>query len=121
MSKILLVDDLKAELDLLNEYLIEAGYEVVTANNGKEALEKIDSNKPDLIVTDWMMPEMGGLDLCRKLRKNPDTATIPVVACTAKNRDVDKMWATKQGVKAYVVKPCSKEDLVNAVKSAIST
>ncbi|PHV61683.1 response regulator [Cyanobacterium aponinum UTEX 3222] len=120
MSKVLLVDDMKAELDLLHQYLTEAGYDVTTANNGKEALEMVDNNKPDIIVTDWMMPEMGGLDLCRQLKKNPDTATIPVVACTAKNRDVDKMWATKQGVKAYVIKPCTKEDLVSAVKSAIN-
>ncbi|BAQ66863.1 response regulator transcription factor [Geminocystis sp. NIES-3709] len=119
MSKVLLVDDMKAELELLNQYLTQAGYEVVTANSGKEALDKVDNNKPDIIVTDWMMPEMGGLDLCRQLRKNPDTASIPVIACTAKNRDVDKMWATRQGVTAYIVKPCTKEDLINAVKSAI--
>ena len=120
MSTVLLVDDLKAELDLLNQYLTEGGYEVITAKNGKEALDKVDNNKPDIIVTDWMMPEMGGLDLCRHLKKNPDTADIPVIACTAKDRDVDKMWATRQGVKAYVIKPCTKEDLLKAVKSVIS-
>ncbi|MBF2056396.1 MAG: response regulator [Cyanobacterium sp. T60_A2020_053] len=120
MSKtILLVDDLKSELDLLNQYLTDAGFMVITAQHGREALEKLNTSKPDLIVTDWMMPEMGGLDLCRQLRKNPDTATIPVVACTAKDRDVDKMWATKQGVKAYVVKPCTSEELVNAVNNAM--
>ncbi|MEM8778097.1 MAG: response regulator [Cyanobacteria bacterium P01_G01_bin.49] len=120
MSKILVVDDMQAELDLISQYLTQAGYSVVTAINGQEALKKVTDSKPDAIVTDWMMPEMGGLDLCRKLRKNPDTANIPVVACTAKSRDVDKMWALKQGVKAYLVKPCTSEELINAVREAIS-
>lgn len=119
MSKILVVDDMKAELDLISQYLAQAGYTVVTATGVKEALEIVMKNKPDGIVTDWMMPEMGGLDLCRQLRKNPETADIPVVACTAKNRDVDRMWATKQGVKAYVVKPCTQEDLVSALRRII--
>lgn len=119
MKTILVVDDLKSELDLITEYLTSSGYKVITAINGKEALDKIAAEKPDAIVTDWMMPEMGGLDLCRKLKKNADTATIPVIACTAKDRDVDRMWATKQGVQNYIVKPCSKEDLVNAVKQVV--
>jgi two-component system, chemotaxis family, response regulator PixH len=119
MSKILVVDDMKAELDLISQYLTQAGYTVVTATGGEEALEIVMNTKLDAIVTDWMMPEMGGLDLCRKLKKNPETANIPVVACTVKNRDVDRTWAAKQGVKAYVVKPCTQQELVSAVKSAM--
>lgn len=120
MSKILVVDDMKAELDLIDRYLTQAGYTVVTASGGEEALEKVMASKPDAIVTDWMMPEMGGLDLCRKLKKNPETADIPIVACTVKDRDVDRTWAMKQGVKAYVVKPCTQEDLVSALKLAMA-
>ncbi len=119
MKKILVVDDMKSELDLLNEYLTQSGFDVVTANNGKEALEKASNNQFDLIVTDWMMPQMGGLDLCRQLRKKPETANIPVIACTAKDKDVDKMWAKKQGVKKYLVKPCTKEELISTVKEVI--
>jgi two-component system, chemotaxis family, response regulator PixH len=115
--RILIVDDLKSELDLISEYLSASGYTVTTAINGKEALKKVLDIKPDAIITDWMMPEMGGLDLCRQLKKNPDTANIPVIACTAKDREIDRMWAKKQGVKGYVVKPCSKEDLVAAVEA----
>ena len=119
MSKILIVDDLQSELDLIGQYLIQAGYSIVTATNGNEALQKVVQNKPDAIVTDWMMPKMGGLDLCRKLRKNPDTANIPIVACTAKNRDVDRMWAKKQGVKAYITKPFTRQDLLAALTLAM--
>lgn len=119
MKTILVVDDLQSQLDLMANYLTQAGYSIITANNGVDAIAITEEKKPDLIVTDWMMPKMGGLDICRKLRKNPETADIPVVACTAKNRDVDRMWAMKQGVKAYVTKPCTKEELVSAVKEAM--
>ena len=119
MKTILVVDDLQSELDLMANYLSQAGYSIITATNGKEAIAKVGEQKPDAIVTDWMMPQMGGLDICRKLKKNPETAEIPVVACTAKNRDVDRMWAAKQGVKGYVVKPCTQEQLVSAVRSAM--
>lgn len=118
MTKILVIDDMKSELDLISQCLAKAGYAVVTATNGQEALKVVSSNRPDVIVTDWMMPEMGGLDLCRKLKKNPDTANIPVIACTAKNRDVDRMWAVKQGVVAYITKPYTQEELITALKSA---
>jgi twitching motility two-component system response regulator PilH len=121
MTTILVVDDLKSELDLITEYLTSSGYKVIKAINGKEALYKISEQKPDAIVTDWMMPEMGGLDLCRQLKKNADTATIPVIACTAKHRDVDRMWATKQGVKGYIVKPCTKEEIINTVKEVMES
>ena len=83
-------------------------------------LEKVTDKKPDAILTDWMMPNMGGLDLCRQLKKKPETADIPVVACTAKDRDVDKMWASKQGVKGYVVKPCTEEEIITAVQAAMA-
>ncbi len=119
MNKILVVDDLKSELDLISQYLTEAGFTVITANDGKEALDKVNQSKPDVIVTDWMMPQMGGLDLCRQLKKKEETANIPVVACTAKDGKVDRMWATKQGVTAYIVKPCTQTDIVNAVQAAI--
>lgn len=119
MQTILIVDDVKAELDMMAEYLTNAGFKIIMANNGEEAIAKTIENKPDLIVTDWMMPKMGGLDICRKLRRNPETESIPIVTCTAKDRDVDRMWAKKQGVKAYVTKPCTQDELVTAVKEAM--
>lgn len=119
MKTILLVDDLQSQLDLMAKYLSGAGYQTILANNGEEAIALTETNKPDIIVTDWMMPKMGGLDICRKLKKNPETQNIPIVACTAKDRDVDRMWALKQGVKAYVTKPFTEQELVSAVKGII--
>ena len=119
MKTILIVDDMQSELDMMANYLGNAGYKIITANNGEDAIAKTIANKPDLVVTDWMMPEMGGLDICRKLRKNPETENIPIVTCTAKDRDVDRMWAKKQGVKAYVTKPCTQQELVSAVREAM--
>ena len=119
MKTILIVDDLQSELDMMASYLTKSGYKIIMAHGGEEAISLAQANQPDLIVTDWMMPKMGGLDICRKLKKNPETENIPVVACTAKDRDVDRMWAKKQGVKAYVTKPCTKEELVSAVRGVL--
>ncbi|MGK7915077.1 MAG: PleD family two-component system response regulator [Prochloraceae cyanobacterium] len=119
MKTILIVDDLQSELDLMANYLTSAGYNIIMATNGEEAIAKTLEKKPDAIVTDWMMPKMGGLDICRKLKKNPETAEIPVIACTVKNRDVDRLWAKKQGVKGYVTKPCTQEQLVSALQEVM--
>jgi two-component system, chemotaxis family, response regulator PixH len=119
MSKILVVEDMQAELELICQYLEKAGHTVLTAVNGQEALDKARADLPDAIVTDLMMPVMGGLDLCRHLRKQPETASIPIVACTAKNRDVDRVWAMKQGVKVYLTKPYTAADLSIAIQEAI--
>ncbi len=119
MKTILIVDDMQSQLDLMAQYLTTAGYSIITATNGEEAIKKTLQNKPDAIVTDWMMPKIGGLDICRKLKKNPETAKIPIVACTVKNRDIDRLWAKKQGISAYVTKPCTQQELVSALQEAM--
>ena len=119
MSRILVVDDMQSERDLITSYLTKAGYTVTTACNGLEALDKVKEDKPDAIVTDWMMPKMGGIDICRKLKKDPNTADIPIIACTAKDRDVDRLWAKKQGIKGYITKPCNQEELVSTLLEAM--
>jgi two-component system, chemotaxis family, response regulator PixH len=119
MANILVVDDMQAELELICQYLNKAGHTTVTAVNGEEALHQAQTTRPDAIVTDWMMPVMGGLDLVRQLKKQPETADIPIIACTAKNREVDRMWAIKQGVKIYLTKPYTAEELTTAVQKVI--
>lgn len=118
MSKrVLIVDDMKSELQLISSYLETAGYTVTTAESGEQALAQAKAELPDIIVTDLVMPEITGLELCRLLKKEATTSAIPVIACTTKDRQVDQNWAKKQGVSAYVVKPCSKEELISAVQS----
>lgn len=119
MRTILIVDDLQSDLDMMGNYLAKAGFKIIMAKNGEEAIAKVAVSKPDAIVTDWMMPKMGGLDICRKLKKDPVTAEIPIIACSAKDREVDRMWAKKQGARAYVTKPCTQEQLLSAVRGVI--
>ncbi len=120
MKTVLVVDDLKAQLSLISGYLEQEGFLVVTAENGNDALAKASAQTPDLVITDLVMPEMSGLEFCRKLKKDPATAQIPVIACTTKDRDIDKQWAKKQGVVAYLVKPFTKEEMISAVKNSVA-
>ena len=119
MKTVLVVDDLQAQLNLISGYLEQEGFKVVTAGDGNEALQKATTQHPDLVITDLVMPEMSGLEFCRKLKKDPATAAIPVIACTTKDRDIDKKWAKKQGVVAYLVKPFSKEEMIAAVRDSV--
>jgi twitching motility two-component system response regulator PilH len=120
MKTVLIVDDLQAELDLIAGYVKQGGFAVITATNGEEGFAKALAEKPDLIVTDMVMPEMSGLELCRKLKKTAETSGIPIVACTTRDRSVDEAWAKKQGVVSYLIKPCTQNQLVDAVQAALS-
>jgi len=117
MTAILVVEDMPSQQDLLVGYLTESGYKVIVANNGQEALTKIEVKKPDLIITDLVMPGMSGLELCRNLKKNSDTKDIPIIACTSKNQELDKLWGMKQGIDVYVTKPFTCDDILRAVRS----
>lgn len=117
MKQVLVVDDIQSELQLMTSYLEKGGYSVIGALSGAEALEKLQQQIPDAIIADLVMPEMSGLELCRKIKKNPETAEVPIIACTTKDRQVDQKWAKKQGVAIYLVKPCNQEQMVEAVES----
>lgn len=117
MSTVLVVEDTPSELELISSYLRESGYIVISATGAKEALDKAVQQKPDVVVTDVVMPGMNGLELCRSLKKNPLTEKLPIVVCTSKNQELDRLWAMKQGADAYVTKPFGREELVRAVKS----
>ncbi|QUY40314.1 response regulator (plasmid) [Acaryochloris sp. 'Moss Beach'] len=119
MKTVLVVDDSPAELKLMCLYLKEAGYLVVSTDDAKDALNKAETQKPDLVITDVVMPEMSGFELCRSLKKNEATQQLPVIICTTKNQDLDKLWGRKQGADEYITKPYTREDFLKAVKSAI--
>lgn len=117
MTTILVVEDTPSEQELIIGYLSENGYTVISANNGQEALKKIEGRKPDVVITDLVMPGMSGLELCRSLKKNADTKDVPIIACTSKNQELDKLWGMKQGINIYVTKPFTREDILRAVRS----
>ena len=119
MSTILVVDDTLSELELISHYLRESGYLVINATDAKEALNKAIEQKPDAIVTDVVMPGMSGFELCRSLKGNPATKGLPIVVCSSKNQEIDRLWGMKQGADVYVTKPFTQEQLVRAVKSVV--
>ncbi len=119
MVKVLVVEDTLAQMDLIKLYLKEGGYSVLTANNAKDGLALLDSEKPDVVITDVVMEGMNGFEMCRAIKKNPATEKVPVIACTSRNTDLDRMWGMKQGVDAYIGKPFTSEELVRAVRSVV--
>jgi two-component system, chemotaxis family, response regulator PixH len=119
LGTILIVEDSPSELQLMSHYLEESGYNVIQATGAKEALEKAQSQNPDVIVTDVVMPGMSGFELCRSLKRNPATQKVPIVICSSKNQEIDRLWAMRQGADAYVTKPYTREQLLRAIKSVV--
>lgn len=117
MSTILIVEDTISEMELISHYLREGGYTVINAISAKEALDKAIAQKPDVIITDVVMPGMSGFELCRSLKKHPATEKVPIIICTSKNQEIDRLWGMKQGADAYLTKPFTREQLLRAVKS----
>lgn len=118
-SKILVVDDEPDALDLIEFNLKSAGYEVVTAKDGSEALRKADQLAPDLIILDLMLPEVDGLEVCKTLRREEKTATIPIIMLTAKAAEIDRVLGLELGADDYVTKPFSPRELILRVKSLL--
>ncbi|NJM73119.1 MAG: response regulator [Scytonema sp. RU_4_4] len=119
LGTILIVEDSPSELELMSHYLIESGYNVIQATGAKEAIEKAQLQNPDVIVTDVVMPGMSGFELCRSLKRNPATQKVPIVICSSKNQEIDRLWAMRQGADAYVTKPYTREQLLRAIKSVV--
>lgn len=117
IQKILLVDDSKTELHHLSDLLTKRGYQVRTAENGEEALRRLAEEKPDLILMDVVMPGQNGFQLTRAITRDPDFADVPVIICTSKNQETDKVWGMRQGARDYVVKPVNADELVAKIKA----
>ncbi|GIX23283.1 MULTISPECIES: response regulator [Caldimonas] len=117
VKKILLVDDSKTELHHLSELLTKRGYSVRTAENGEEAWRRLAEDKPDLILMDVVMPGQNGFQLTRSITRDPNYADVPVIMCTSKNQETDKVWGMRQGARDYVVKPVDAEELINKIRA----
>jgi twitching motility two-component system response regulator PilH len=114
---ILLVDDSRTELHVLSELLVRQGFRVRTAENGDEALRRIAEEKPDLILMDVVMPGQNGFQLTRTITRDPKYADVPVIMCTSKSQETDKVWGMRQGARDYVVKPVDPDELLQKIRA----
>jgi DNA-binding NarL/FixJ family response regulator len=118
-KRLLLIDDDPNLILLVKDYLEFRGYEVVTADNGKEALNLLSQNLPDMIVCDIMMPEMDGYALIENVRQDPRTSWIPVLFLSARGQSQDRIKGLNLGADVYMVKPFEPEELVAQVESSL--
>jgi DNA-binding response OmpR family regulator len=118
-QKILVVDDEPDAIELIGFNLKNAGYEVITAENGTEALKKARVFLPNLVLLDLMIPEVDGLEVCKILRRDPTTAAIPIIMVTAKAAELDRILGLELGANDYVTKPFSPRELVLRVKNIL--
>ncbi len=116
---VLVVDDEKDILELISYNLSRNGYQVVTAKSGEEAMLRVRSTVPDLVVLDLMLPGIDGLDVCRSLKGNPETSHIPVIMISARGEEVDIVTGLELGADDYVTKPFSPRILLARVKAAL--
>ncbi len=115
IQKILVVDDSPTERYFLNELLTKHGYAVTTAENADDAMARIPTVMPDLILMDVVMPGLNGFQFTRNLAKDPATQNIPIILCTSKNQQTDRIWGLRQGARDYVTKPVKAEELLGKI------
>ncbi len=119
-EKILVVDDDIDTLRLVGLMLQRQGYQIAAANNGQQALAMAESEKPDLILLDLMMPDMDGYEVARRLRANPAISTIPIIMFTAKSQVDDKVSGFESGADDYLTKPTQPRELFAHIKAVLS-
>ena len=117
MSTVLIVDDDVSIRELISFNLQKEGFGLETASTGEEALKKLEHKNIDLVLLDWMIPEPDGLEVCRRLRNNPQTSEIPVIMLTAKGEEVDKVLGLEMGADDYVTKPFSPRELIARIRA----
>jgi twitching motility two-component system response regulator PilH len=117
IQKILLVDDSKTELHFLSDLLVKRGFRVRTAENGEEAMRRMNEETPDLVLMDVVMPGQNGFQLTRAITRDPRWTAVPVIMCTSKNQETDKVWGMRQGARDYVVKPVDADELIAKIRA----
>ena len=117
--KVLVVDDEKDITALVAYHLEREGFRVLQAHDGLQALDLVKRERPNVLILDLMLPHMGGLDVCRRLRKEPDTARLPILMLTAKAEETDKVLGLELGGDDYLTKPFAPRELVARVKALI--
>ena len=112
IHKILIVDDSPTERYYLTDILVKNGFSVSTAENGEDALLKMRADRPELIQMDVVMPGANGFQVTRSIARDPELAAVPVIICSSKNQETDRIWGMRQGAKDYFVKPVDPAQLL---------
>ncbi len=112
---ILIIDDSLAETRIFTALLEKNGYRVSVACNGQEGIEVAKARQPDLIIMDVVMPLLNGFQATRELTRQVETAHIPIIVCSSKSTDTDRLWALRQGAKEYLIKPVTPKELLETV------
>ena len=115
VKKILVVDDSPTERHVLSELLSKSGYQVFTAESGEEGIEKAKAELPDLILMDVVMPGLNGYQATRTLTRDEATKNIPIIVCTSKGQETDKIWGLRQGAIDYLIKPVNGDELLSKI------
>jgi two-component system, OmpR family, phosphate regulon response regulator PhoB len=118
-DKIMIVEDEQALVTILTYNLEKAGYDTVAFSDGKEALDNVEKQEPSLILLDWMLPKISGIDLCREIRKRPQIGRIPILLLTARGEEQDKVKGFTAGADDYVTKPFSLPELLVRIKALL--
>lgn len=118
-KKILIVDDSPTERYYLTDILQKNGYEVATAESGEEALTRIRVEKPQLILMDVVMPGANGFQVTRSIARDPALQDVPVIICSSKNQETDRIWGLRQGAKDYLVKPVDAAELLAKIAALV--
>ncbi len=117
IQKVLIVDDSKTELMFMTDLLQKNGMSVRTAEGADEALRRLAEEKPDLILMDVVMPGQNGFQLTRSINRTPEYADIPIIICTSKNLETDRVWGMRQGARDYITKPVDPAELFVKIKA----
>ena len=112
IKKILVVDDSPTERHVLVDLLTKNGYQVITAESGEEGVEKAKKELPDLVLMDVVMPGLNGYQATRTLTREESTKDIPIIVCTSKGQETDKIWGLRQGALDYLVKPINGDEFL---------
>jgi twitching motility two-component system response regulator PilH len=120
MAVILIIDDSPTELHLFQNMLEKNGFRTLVADSGEEGIRQAQSQRPDCILMDVVMPGMNGFQATRKLTKDPGTASIPVIMITTKDQETDKIWGMRQGAVEYLVKPVAERELVEKIHAVVA-
>jgi twitching motility two-component system response regulator PilH len=117
IKKVLVVDDSKTELMFMTDLLHKHGFSVKTAENAEDAFRRLAEEKPDLILMDVVMPGQNGFQLTRAITRDPLYADVPIIMCTSKNQETDRVWGMRQGARDYITKPVDSDELMAKIKA----